>query len=527
VLGVTALLLIGQALARQMFLDSVDHASLRALGASRGQLALTSMLRAVVVAAGGAVLAVVVAILASPLMPIGPARVAEPDPGFSVDGLVLAGGGLLLFACVVLVALVPAWWFSRPATFTRVDEMPGRPSRIAAWVRAGGASLPATSGVRMALEPGRGSTAVPVRTTIVGASIALATVIGALTFAASLDHLVSTPRLFGWDWDVLVDISVDTAAQVDAREEILADLRSDDEVAGYVDTALSRLLVDGVAVTTLGIGESRGGVGPTVVSGRLPGNDREIALGAKTMERLGASVGDTVTVSAPDGDPVRLRVVGRVVLPGLGNYPGSDKTALGEGAVATLAAVRDLGPDFGGGPVFVRFREGADRARFSRALDQREASAFSVRLASVQRPSDIVSYERVRSTPFVLAGLLAVFAIAIVSHALVTVVRRRRRDLALLKTLGFTRRQVSASVAWQATTVGLAAVVIGIPVGIVLGRWAWTTLADDLGTVAEPLVPVGLVVLVVPVVLLLLNGVAYVPGRMAARLRPAAALRSE
>ena len=118
-------------------------------------------------------------------------------------------------------------------------------------------------------------------------------------------------------------------------------------------------------------------------------------------------------------------------------------------------------------------------------------------------------------------------AVAIVSHGLVTVVRRRRREFALLKTLGFTRRQVSSSVAWQATTIGVAALAFGIPLGVVLGRWAWTTLADDLGTVAEPLVPVALLALVIPVVLLVLNLVAYLPGRMAARLRPAAALRSE
>ena len=105
--------------------------------------------------------------------------------------------------------------------------------------------------------------------------------------------------------------------------------------------------------------------------------------------------------------------------------------------------------------------------------------------------------------------------------------RRRRRDLALLKTLGFTRRQVSGSVAWQATTFGVVALVVGIPTGIVVGRWAWTTLADDLGTVAEPIVPILALGLGVVLVLLIANVVAFVPGRIAAGLRPAAVLRSE
>ena len=65
------------------------------------------------------------------------------------------------------------------------------------------------------------------------------------------------------------------------------------------------------------------------------------------------------------------------------------------------------------------------------------------------------------------------------------------------------------------------------PLGIILGRWGWTALADDLGTVAEPIVPAVAVLLAVPVVIALVNVVAFVPGRIAARLRPAVVLRSE
>jgi ABC-type lipoprotein release transport system permease subunit len=90
-----------------------------------------------------------------------------------------------------------------------------------------------------------------------------------------------------------------------------------------------------------------------------------------------------------------------------------------------------------------------------------------------------------------------------------------------------TRRQVTAIVSWQATTFGAVALVIGIPLGVVSGRWVWSLLARDIGTLAESRVPVLALVVGVPVVLLLCNAVAYVPGRMAARLRPAAVLRTE
>ena len=97
----------------------------------------------------------------------------------------------------------------------------------------------------------------------------------------------------------------------------------------------------------------------------------------------------------------------------------------------------------------------------------------------------------------------------------------------MFKTLGFTRGQVSASIAWQATTIGVLALLVGIPLGLIAGRVGWTLLAHELGAVAEPVWPVVAVVLAVPVTLLLVNLLAYVPGRVAARTRPAVVLRSE
>jgi ABC-type antimicrobial peptide transport system permease subunit len=86
---------------------------------------------------------------------------------------------------------------------------------------------------------------------------------------------------------------------------------------------------------------------------------------------------------------------------------------------------------------------------------------------------------------------------------------------------------VSSTVAWQASTVAAIALLAGLPLGIILGRWGWRALADNLGTVAEPVVPALAMVVTVPVVVVLANLVAFVPGRIAARLRPAAVLRSE
>ena len=126
-----------------------------------------------------------------------------------------------------------------------------------------------------------------------------------------------------------------------------------------------------------------------------------------------------------------------------------------------------------------------------------------------------------------LAGRLALLAASALAHLLVTSIRQRRRDLAVLKTLGFVRSQVSAAVAWQATTVAVVALAVGMPLGVALGRWTWSLLVDRIGLGAEPVVPGPALLVGVVGTVLLANLVAAWPGRVAARTRPAVTLRSE
>ena len=115
---------------------------------------------------------------------------------------------------------------------------------------------------------------------------------------------------------------------------------------------------------------------------------------------------------------------------------------------------------------------------------------------------------------------------AAVANALVIAVRRRRRDLAVLRTLGFTTGQVVRTVLWQASTVGVVAVLIGVPLGVIVGRWTWTLLTQHLGIVPEPVASVAAMAIVVVAVLGLSNVVGLVPGFRAAR-HPGEALRAE
>ena len=107
----------------------------------------------------------------------------------------------------------------------------------------------------------------------------------------------------------------------------------------------------------------------------------------------------------------------------------------------------------------------------------------------VQRPAEIVNYRSMGATPTVLVSGLAVGAVVALGLTLVASVRRRRRDLALLKTLGFTRRQLAATVAWQASLVAVIGTIVGAPLGVVLGRWLWVLFAHEIYAVPDPTVP--------------------------------------
>ena len=93
-----------------------------------------------------------------------------------------------------------------------------------------------------------------------------------------------------------------------------------------------------------------------------------------------------------------------------------------------------------------------------------------------------------------------------------------------MKALGFTRRQVSTTIAWQATTVIAVGLLIGVPVGILLGRFLWNVFADQLDVVAEPAVPVIAITLVVLAALAAANLLAALPARAARAVAPSSAL---
>jgi len=525
-LMVVALLVLGQLLARQIALDAVDYPVRHALGMTRRQLAVLAVLRSTAIGAAGAVLAVILAIALSPLTPIGLARTAEPAPGFALDITVLVIGAAGITVIAAALASWPAWRAATAATALRGAGHDGLTRRSAVAEASARAGFPVTltAGVRMALERGRGRTSVPVRTTIGGAIVGLGAMVASLVFGASLGHLLGSPPLYGVTWDTEIWNNNGPAAMRAARPVVRAD--PDVATAAFIQTGIDFRL-GGRVISGFAYDPVVGTFAASMRTGRVPARADEVALGASTAAQLGARAGDTLLGNAENaGAPrVRVRVVGTVVLP-----PGDVTAHLGDGVIVTREALLRLAGDQARRfyVIAVTFRPGTDTAAATARLDRRLASVDkNFFTQSPAKPTDLLNFGRIQGLPLILGSVLAVLALITLAHLLATSIRRRRRDLAILKTLGFTQGEVGRTVAWQATTLAVITLAVGLPLGVAAGRTAWDLFAGRLGVIPDASIPVALLALVVPGAIGLANLVSIGPALTAMRTRPASVLREE
>ena len=194
------LVLVGQGLAQLLGRSAADSPVLRGLGMSRGQAALTVSGPGVLTVTAATALALAGAIALSPLAPVGEVRSYDPARGVQVDGLVIGGGSALL---LLLLGALLGW-----LSWRVVGQAGGQPlaTRSVAVVSAVRFRMPVTAvtGMRYALERPAGSLRAPVRTSLAGSTVAVAAVVAALVFSASLSGLVSHPEQYGWNWTLLV-----------------------------------------------------------------------------------------------------------------------------------------------------------------------------------------------------------------------------------------------------------------------------------------------------------------------------------
>jgi hypothetical protein len=479
------------------------------------------------------VLAVAGAIALSPLAPVGPVRRFDPSRGMAADPLVLgAGAGACVVLLLGLLTVLAVRTASRRGTWAG--------PRSSALARAAAAAgLPATVvvGTRNALEPGR---SVPVRSALLGAIAAVTAVVSAVVFNASLAGLVSHPARYGWNWDTVLQAESGYGSfNPGVMKKLLAGQQA---VGAWSEFAFTQLPVDGKFVPVLGVRHDLGSIQPPTTAGRPLTGGNQIELGTVTLAALGKKIGDKVRIGIAPYTRTAV-ITGTVTLPSFG-IGGAEHVSLGRGGMlpeATLLAVTGATlpsasanqsiPAFPSA-VAIDWAPGSTTAQRA-ALIHRVTSAnpdgtpggtYEMRSALA---SAIVNTEQMGGQPLALGIGLAAAAVLSLALTVLSLVRRRRHELALLKIIGMTRRQIRAVIAWQTTLTLLIAVVIGGPLGVIGGRLAWRAFAGSLGVAPIVEVPLAVVVLGLAVLVLAGNLLAALPAAVAARTRPGIELRAE
>ncbi len=504
--GLASAVFVGQAIARQARREWSDSSLLGAIGMTKDTMVSSQSLRSAVIAVGAAITAMAVAIALSPLGPIGVGRAAEPFPGLHTDWFTLAVGLPIVVTVVLVAAIVPV------ATLRRArSQSTRRPSRLASKLPSTGVAGLAMTGSRRAGGLALGSA--------IGA-VALASTVGmsAWSLTASYNDLVDHPARYGATWDAIVgnDANAAQAAASQRRLEAIpgiraAGIQSVNDGPGGNDFTLT-------GFEPL-IGEPSE---PTITRGRVPAAAKEVALGRGTMADLGVDIGDMVHL--PPGDPSQgadLKVVGEVVV-----NDGIEGSQPGKGAFvvpATIPLLLQKGDTTRPASYAVWIGADVDRAATLAALH----AAFPTTFDQPRSPSQISNLGLIKSQPVLLALIVSFIAGAALIHALVLSVRRGRRQIGILKTVGFTRAQVSGSVAWHATLLVLPGLVVGLPLGIAVGRLVWKGVVDTIGIVSDPVLPLVAMLATVFFVIVIANLAALGPAWSAGRTRAALMLRAE
>jgi len=531
--ALAALAVIGQAMARQTAAERADQPALSALGVRPREFVLLALLRALLTGAAGTVGAVLIAVLASPLTPVGEARLAVPAADrMSFDLVIILPGALATLAAVIAVS---AWPAKRHARLLRSrPEGQASPVTVATGRAAARVRLPAPAliGIRHALERGRDGQ--PVGTALLGTVMAVAALCATGVFGASLTHLISTPALYGEPFQAYFGSDGTPNSQAVVNGPLLKSLKKDSALERITLGAFVEVNVNGTHVRTVAMTPVRGAPLLSALDGRLPRGGRDIMLGPATMRATGARVGGNVrvTVADPDGVPheTSFRVVGRASM-------NAGTGGLGNGAVMTTSAFvsaqcpagpkqstcQDSVQSSLGTVVLVRAAPGAAG---NAALTQ-YVGKYPTLTYRPAKPTVLVNFGESVNFPLLLAVALSVFGAATLLHLLLVSVARRRVEAGLLKALGFVRRQVAAAVCWQATAVALVGIAVGAPLGIATGKVLWRVFATNFGVVPVAVVEPVLIAALAVGVLAGANLLAAVPALLAARSQPARLLRAE
>lgn len=262
-----------------------------------------------------------------------------------------------------------------------------------------------------------------------------------------------------------------------------------------------------------------------VLTGRLPTAPTEVAVEKNTVERAGFTVGGPVTVLDEAGDPHRLTLVGVIDLGVNRLYGGSTVAALTDPALTSLTKTERFSE------VVVAARPGVSERELRDRVDAALGGAYPVVTGTVLRERLAVEAGKY-VTGFVTVllgfGLVSVTVSAfVIYNTFAILAAQRTRELALLRAVGASRRQVTGTVLLEALLLGIVASIGGLVMSVVIGYgliWGRELVATDI-PLHTPVVRWPTFLVAVGFGTFVAVASALVPAVAAGRVPPLAALR--
>lgn len=497
------LFVIVLAIGRHVGAEDPQHRSLQTLGATRWAIVRAWTLVFIPVAVIGSIGAVIIAIASSPLFPRGLARVAEPDLGLHIDAPVLLVGAALIASGVVAMSTGVAWSAMKSTNSSSGTSHP-RHRRLRSM------SLPPTMrlGINLALDRTRDRRLVAFGSAVTGMTIAIAGVLVIGLIERSTTEVLATPAAYGSDWNYSItqppqDPDALTTATMELSIEALA-FQSTAPGMSFVDSDRS----DPTSFTMYAFDPLVGSIGPLIDEGRPVGREDDVVITARAADRLGVDIGDEL-VFEPSGQVFRLSGLGRT------NDNEADSAA-----IVTIDGLQRLLPQ--GQPQLI-----AAHVRTGDVDDATIGRLHEIGWTETMPPARVGNLDQIGSVPRLLGIGLSVLGFAGLLNALLAVLGRRGLDLAITRALGFTPRQTLAAVVWQGLVTVAVAMVIGVPLGVLVGRLIWKQVVDSVGAVDLVTIPWPAVVAVPLAALVLVAILGSAVGHRAGRLHPADVLRRE
>ena len=538
--AVFALLAVGIVLANvvsgQILAQHREIGLLKAIGFTPRQTAVLFGGQALVLGAAATAVGVLIGVVTAPwwLRDVAAELGQSAAPDVTAARLAIVAG--LVVGSLLLFTLIPAWHAGRVPVvqairggLIRPDSRPSRMHRVASHLPL---PRPVVTGLKDLFSR-------PVRTwlTIGAMGLGAATVMFTLTVDATVDRLVREPEVVGEaTYDLRATRLTSNAFDLTASEP--------DRVLSE-DAALEAVQQDGVVgvVRVRQFGSTISGAGSYVsrsVEGDLdflrtqfrdggwPVAPDEIAIGFGLAEQIGVHVGDTIDLSVPldiGSDRVDRRS-GNFKVSGI-HIEGANS---GEIVIFSGAAIERLVGPVAFSELWLILDDDANSTLVAQTVRAAAGGRMPVSDEAAATRSDLESASRdLRAVLFPLNVVLLVIAGVNLLTALLFTVRERRREFALLKTIGFTPRQVAVAVSAGAVVTAVAGAAVGAPLGFIVtsqlvdyfgGEDGWPS-----GVAAAPALPWFGALVAIAVGVAILG--AWLPARQAALTDIKSALRHE